>query len=184
MNTYIAILRGINVSGKNIIKMDALKDLFINSGYINVRTYIQSGNIVFRTDISQNYEIEESIKFSIAQQFGFDVPVIMLKANELKRIINDNPFLKDLDKETQYMHVTFLSDIPDPGKIDRLREGEYGSDKFVYSERNIYLYCPMGYGKTKLTNTVLENRLKVTATTRNWKTCTELLKIAENLIIT
>ncbi|MBK7096372.1 MAG: DUF1697 domain-containing protein [Saprospiraceae bacterium] len=184
MNTYIAILRGINVSGKNIIKMDALKDLFVNSAYKNVQTYIQSGNIIFGTDIYQNYIIEENIRTSIAHQFGFDVPVIVLKADELKRIINDNPFLKDENIETQYLHVTFLSDIPDHEKIDRLRDGEYGSDKFVYLEQTIYLYCPGGYGKTKLTNTMLESKLKVNATTRNWKTVNELLKMAENLINT
>ena len=181
MNTFIAILRGINVSGKNIIKMQVLKDLLIKSGFANVQTYIQSGNIVFQTRISDNSVLEQKIRDSISGEFGFSVPVMVLKNDELRKIIDANPFLKDPSKEIQFLHITFLSDSPDKEKINILREKQYGADEFEYSGKVIYLYCPSGYGNTKLTNTMLENKLKVTATTRNLKTSQELLKIAENL---
>lgn len=184
MHTYISILRGINVSGYRMIKMDALRQLFSDLGFKNVHSYIQSGNMVFQSQESDPQILENKIAERIMEQFGFEVPVIVKELDELKQIVADNPFLKDKTKDIASLHVTFLSDKPGQEGIDSLKTGEYLTDEFYIFDKAIYLYCRNGYGKTKLTNGLLEKKLKVTATTRNWKTTNELISIAQKMIAT
>jgi uncharacterized protein (DUF1697 family) len=179
MTTYISILRGINVSGHRIIKMEALRQLFAELGFSAIQTYIQSGNVVFQYRKTIQKKLEILISNAISDKFGFDVPVIVRELNELKQIVKSNPFISDKTKDTSFMHVTFLSDEPGKEKIVKLGEGDYKGDEFRYNNKTIYLYCPGTYGDSKLTNSYLENKLKVNATTRNWKTTNELLIIAE-----
>ena len=182
MKTYISILRGINVSGQKLIKMDALRKMYENMGYHDVTTYVQSGNVVFSSNDIEPHKIEDEISLQIEKEFGFIVPVIVLTADKLKQIIDNNPFLTDPDKDQAFFHVTFLSSKPsnfDPKAIeDKKQEGE---DLF-FTDDAIYLYCPNGYGNTKLTNNLLEAKLKVRATTRNWKTTNELYKMSQKVI--
>ena len=180
MITYISILRGINVSGQKLIKMDALRNLYDNLGFHNVSTYIQSGNVIFRSDDIDTHKLEQKIFRQIEKEFGFEVPVIVLSVDKLKYIIDNNPFLKDTNKDMAFLHVTFLSSKPDyydPKVIeDKKQEGE---DVF-FTDDAVYLYCPNGYGRTKLTNNYLETKLKTGASTRNWKTMIELFKMSQN----
>ena len=177
MITYISILRGINVSGQKLIKMDALRKLYENLGFHNVTTYVQSGNVIFGSNDIDTHKLEQKISQQIEKEFGFEVPIIVLTVDKLKYVIENNPFLKDLDKDHAFLHVTFLSSKPecyDPNVIEyKKQEGE---DVF-FTDDAVYLYCPNGYGNTKLTNTFLESKLKVGATTRNWKTTNMLLKM-------
>ncbi|MDP4278021.1 MAG: DUF1697 domain-containing protein [Bacteroidota bacterium] len=179
MTTYISILRGINVSGQNLIKMDALQKLYENLGFHNVTTYVQSGNVVFKGDDFELNSLEQRISRQIEKDFGFDVPVIVLTVDKLKQIIDNNPFQNDLKKEHSYLHVTFLSSNPDHYAKKTIESKKQDEEEISFSENAIYLYCPRGYGKTKLTNNFLEAKLKVVATTRNWKTTNELFKIAQ-----
>jgi uncharacterized protein (DUF1697 family) len=181
MNIYIVLLRGVNVSGKNILKMSELTDRLIKAGFIDVKTYIQSGNIVFSYEVTPYQELEKKLKDLVLENFNLDIPVDVLSYEEIRKAIEFNPFIRDTAIDIQHLHVTFLSGVPDEEKIIGIKNGNYGSDQFFYSEKLIYLHCPKGYGKTKLTNTMLESKLKVNATTRNWKTINELLKMAENL---
>ena len=112
MTTYISILRGINVSGQKIIKMDALKRMYEKLNFENVQTYVQSGNVIFSVKETDTKEIEKIISSQIEKEFGFDVPVIVLSAKILGTIIENNPFTKDNSKEPQFLHVTFLADNP------------------------------------------------------------------------
>jgi uncharacterized protein (DUF1697 family) len=178
MATYISILRGINVSGQKVIKMDVLKVLYEDLNFKNVKTYIQSGNIVFQYTSTAHTELEQLISRKINQQFGFDVSVMVMNIEKLTRIISNNPFIKDETKDISHLHVTFLSSVIE--KVDKEIINQYKSagEEFLISDDVIYLYCPNGYGKTKLSNTFFEKKLKVGATTRNWKTTNELLKIA------
>ena len=107
------------------------------------------------------------------------MPVIIIELNKLKQIIANNPFLNDETKDIAHLHVTFLSDIPEVTNVSRIVNGEYQNDEFQLMDSAIYLYCPESYSKSKLTNGFFENKLKVTATTRNWKTTNELFSIAE-----
>lgn len=182
METYISILRGINVSGQKLIKMEELRKMYENLGLSNVTTYVQSGNVLFTAD---NYEIKK-LELIITQQiendFEFSVPVLVLTAGDLKQIINNNPFLADPHKEQSYMHITFLSSKPKDYKKETIESKKQNDEEIYFSEKVIYLYCPKGYGRTKLTNTFLESKLKVVATTRNWKTSNKLLEIANSII--
>ena len=178
MNTYISILRGINVSGKNLIKMEALRNIYENLGFKNVTIYVQSGNVIYSTSDSNITEMEEKIVNEIEKDYGIVVPVMVMSDKKLIQIINQNPFIKDSSKEMTYLHVTFLSSQINNIDIKTIEEKKQENEDVVINRDVVYLYCPNGYGKTKLNNNFLESKLKVTATTRNWKTTNELLRIA------
>lgn len=182
MAIYISILRGINVSGQKLIKMDALQKLYENLDFRSVRTYVQSGNVVFTVNKSKPEEIAQIITKQIKKVLGFDVLLIVLTIDNLKQIINSNPFLEDRDKDKTFLHVTFLSSKPQKFDINSIKEKKLIGEEISFTNNAVYLYCPNGYGKTKLTNGFLETKLKVSATTRNWKTTNELLKIAQETI--
>jgi uncharacterized protein (DUF1697 family) len=177
MKKFISILRGINVGGHKKIKMDALRQLFINLGYRNVKTYIQSGNVIFSSENTESGELEKIIAQEIIQTFGFEVPVLIFSAEELTDILENNPFGTDDAKDPSFIYITFLSENPNPDILKKIAGSTFRPDEFVNINRAVYLYCPGGYGNTKLTNTFFENKLKLTATTRNLNTATELFKL-------
>ncbi|HEY6976364.1 MAG TPA: DUF1697 domain-containing protein [Chitinophagaceae bacterium] len=180
MTTYISILRGINVSGQKLIKMDALRKSYEKLGFHNVSTYVQSGNVIFMgKDGFELNKLGQKISRQIEKDFGFDVPVIVLSIDKLKQIIDNNPFLKDPGKEQTFLHVTFLSSKPDKYDYKTIEEKKQNGEEVFFADNAVYLYCPNGYGNTKLSNSFLETKLKVGATTRNWKTTNELLKMAQ-----
>ena len=181
MKTYVAILRGINVSGKNKIKMDALKSSFSSLGFEKVQTYIQSGNVVFQYQEMSSEDLAELINKQILDDFGFDVPVLVLEAVQLASILKNNPFVGDESKEVQFLHVTFLKEHPANVNEEKITAHVKGAEEFAISDGVVYLYCPHGYGKTKLNNNFFESQLKVPATTRNWKTTLKLLEIAKEI---
>lgn len=181
MQTYISILRGINVSGHKMIKMNELVSLFESLHFENVKTYIQSGNVIFQTHETDVHDLAKRIEAKISEQFGFEVPVLVKEKNDIISVIQNNPFLKLSDKDVTKLHVTFLSQEPDKSNLDKINQGQYLPDEYILSGSIIYLYCPNGYGNTKLNNNFLENKLKVVATTRNWKTVNELMKMAEHI---
>jgi uncharacterized protein (DUF1697 family) len=181
MAIYISILRGINLGGHNTIKMDALKELFVGIGAVNIQTYIQSGNVVYQSDDKNSEELNVLISDEIRRQFGFDVPTMTTTFDELNHIVGSNPFAVDETKEPSFLHVTFLADKPLSENAAKINTAEYLPDEFLLSGKAVYLYCPNGYGKTKLSNSFFERKLKVSATTRNWKTTSELLTIANKM---
>ncbi|TAG11077.1 MAG: DUF1697 domain-containing protein [Sphingobacteriia bacterium] len=182
MTTYISILRGINVSGQKLIKMDALRKSYENLGFHNITTYVQSGNVIFSGNNVNPNELVQIITRQIETDFGFKVPIIVLTINNLKKIIDSNPYLKDSNKDTTFLHVTFLSSKPQKINFTAVEEKKLSGEEIFFTDDAVYLYCPNGYGKTKLTNGFLETKLKIGATTRNWKTTNELLKIAQEKI--
>ncbi len=180
METYIAILRGINVSGHRIIKMADLKLMFEELKFKNIHTYIQSGNVVFQAKKSPSEKLQNIIEKKIVELFSFEVPVIVLEYTKLEQIIANNPFRLDHTIDEKMLHVTFLSTIPEKKYSESLPQKSDANDQFVLDGSVIYLYCPNGYGNTKLTNNFFEKILKTSATTRNWKTTLQLLEIATN----
>jgi uncharacterized protein (DUF1697 family) len=180
MQTYISILRGINVSGQKTIKMDALRAMFEDLKFTNVKTYIQSGNVIFQYKKTDCKSLENIISQKIKEEFTFDVPVIVITKEDFENIYNNNLFVNDHNKDIQKLHVTFLSQIPNQLNINKIA-GNFAPDEFIFNETAIYLYCPEGYGSTKLNNNFFESKLKVTATTRNWKTVTELMQLAKSI---
>jgi uncharacterized protein (DUF1697 family) len=182
MNTYVAILRGINVGGKRMIKMDALKQLFTSLGFLNIETYIQSGNLFFQCKKTNEEKLAATIAKEIESVFAFDVPTIVKNVEELKQIVTNNPFTEDKKKLTEHFHVTFLATAPTKTNIDSIAKLTFGDDAFVIIDKVVYLYCPNSYSNSKLTNGFFENKLKVIATTRNWKTCNALVNISEKMM--
>ncbi len=181
VKTYISVLRGVNVGGHKKVKMDALRAVYLELGFVNVCTYIQSGNVIFQDGTAQTNELERVVGLRIAETFGFEVPVIVLELSELRDIVRRNPFAFSRSDEATHLYVTFLSSIPSPEAIGAIREAKFTPDECHVTDRAAYLFCPGGYGKTKFTNTFVEGKLKVVATTRNWKTAGELLAIAEKV---
>lgn len=177
-NTFIALLRGINVSGCNKIKMTELKQLFIELGFDDVTTYIQSGNVVFQTNLEEHDKIEQQIINSIKQTFGYLVQVIVLTKNSLETIYASNPFLHEPNIDITKLHVTLLSNKPNENDILPLKTLSKNGDTFIIIDKTIYLYCPNGYGKTLLNNNFFERKLKISATTRNWNTISKLVEIS------
>lgn len=176
MNTYVAVLRGINVSGQRIIAMKDLKSLFQKAGYENVMTYIQSGNIVFGSAEKNTKKIEKNIGDMIRDFYNFEVPVLVLSEEEMTKIYTNNPYVEK-KKDIMKLHVTLLEKIPESKLIASVRDEKYQSDEFIIDDSTIYLYCPDGYGMTKFSTTFFEKKLGVPATTRNWKTITALLDL-------
>ncbi len=180
MNTYICILRGINVSGHRIIKMDALRNLFQKLLFQDIQTYIQSGNVIFKSDQQNKKQLEESIQSKILEVFGFEVSVLVKSIEELTTVFDNNPFIISGSEDVSKLHVTFLSNKPDEINIESLSEVNFGSDKYKIINDVVYIFCPEnGYGKSKLSNQLIESKLKVNATTRNWKTITQLLDLVK-----
>lgn len=180
MATYIALLRGINVSGRNTIKMIDLKQLFIELGYRKVTSYIQSGNMIFDSNITEQSEIEQQIKNAINQTFGYSVHVLVLSKKYLAAIFKSNPFIQKTNIDTSKLHVTLLSDEPFSEGIEQIKELSTNQDAFEIIDICIYLYCPNGYGNTKLNNILFERKLKSSATTRNWNTISKLRELCNS----
>lgn len=178
MKTYIVILRGINVSGRNKIKMKELAELLNRSGLQNVRTYIQSGNIVFDHDDKPPRYFEELIHKALFDEFGYRVPVIVMLREYLNKVISENPFLSRKDVYPDKLHVTFLSEYPDKAHTHLPLEVRYPPDEALPGDKAFYVLCPEGYGRTKYNNDFFEKKTKVAATTRNWKTCNKLLDMS------
>jgi uncharacterized protein (DUF1697 family) len=173
------MLRGINVSGHNPIKMPELKILCENLGYKEVQTYIQSGNIIFKTTDNQTAkDVSSKVECAILKQFGFHVPVITRTPDELQEIINGNPLRNADGTVADKIYITFLENEPLPEDTGKINPVGYLPDRFVIKGKEIYIDCAGGYGTTKLSNTFFENKLKVRATTRNWKTVNALLELA------
>jgi uncharacterized protein (DUF1697 family) len=176
---YISFLRGINVSGQKKIKMIDLKNIFESLNYKNVKTYVQSGNVVFDYASTDTIKLAGQIEDKISQIYGFEVKTIIHTADELENIISNNPFIKEPDIEPDKLHITFLLDIPEPSAILSLNIKKEENEKFIIISREVYLYCPNGYGNTKLNNAIFERKLKTVATTRNWKTINNLLELSK-----
>ena len=174
MAVFLSILRGINVGNKQI-KMADLKKLYEELGFENVRTFIQSGNVVFESKTTT--KLAQKIEQKINEAYKFDVPVIIITEKELQKIIDLNPFLKQKNIELDKLHVTYLGEEPTKENITKTEAYNYAPDLFHISGKAVYVYCPNGYGNTKINNTFFENKLKVSATTRNWKTTNALLNL-------
>jgi|SRR5437867_10803948 len=181
MPAYVAMLRGINVAGHKTIRMDHLRELCSGLGFRHVETYVQSGNFVFQTPISNPAAVSKRIGETIHHSLGFDAPVIIRTSQQMRNVIVNNPFLKEKDIDSTKLHVTFLSETAQKKSLKNLEALSPGPDLFYVAPREIYLYCPGGYGKTRLSNIAIEKALSVRATTRNWKTTRTLFEMVSKL---
>jgi uncharacterized protein (DUF1697 family) len=177
MITYISILRGINVGGQRKILMADLKTLYENLGFKEVVTYIQSGNVVFKTEtVMDSIDLTQKIEKVIAEHYPFTVPVLVRTQSEWHNVLISNPFLKDNAFDLEKVYVTFLDELPDTVLLDKIKNLDFAPEQFIILGKEIYLYTS-DYGNTKLSNHFFEKKLKVKATTRNWKTVQRLFEL-------
>ncbi len=180
MKKYISILRGINVSGQKKIIMADLKTLYEKLGFGDVLTYIQSGNVVFTSPDADTTAMKTKIEGAIKTKYGFDVPVDVRTAADYDDIIENCPFENiDVEKDGTKVLLTFLSNHPSADKMAEAQKAASQSETMVLRDTVLYLHCPDGYGRTKLSNVFLERKLGVSATTRNWKTVLKLNQLAK-----
>jgi uncharacterized protein (DUF1697 family) len=177
MFTHLALLRGINVSGHNMIKMEALKMALQNIGFQNVLTYIQSGNVFIDTEEENPAKVGFIIKQEIFKTFGFDVPIIIIGKNDLEKCLERNPFLKEKELDTKKLYVAFVSVLLKKESINDLKMSQFKPDEAVVDETRIFIKYSVGAGKTKLDQKYIEKKLNCIATIRNWNTVTQLLKM-------
>lgn len=182
-NIYIALLRGINVSGKNIIKMDLLTNLFNELGFDYVQTYIQSGNVVFTSKEGNHIEIEKKLINGIFEKFNLDISVIVINFVDFRDILNNCQLLKLNDININNIYISFLSERPFNYDKMKINSKKNESELIEFSDNTIYLYCPTGYGNTKISNNFLESVLKVNITTRNLNTSNKLLDLGNKINI-
>lgn len=177
MTTYISLLRGINLGAHYKIKMPDLTALYESLGLTDVKTYLQSGNVVFTHEESDHTRLAETIKAKIEEVYGYNVPILVLDADELRHIAHSNPFLTERPADPAHLHATFLAHPPNDERVRGFVPPKSGEDEFILVGSVIYLLCPNGYGQTKLTNNLFENKLKVQGTTRNWRTVSALVEM-------
>ncbi|MBJ2173707.1 DUF1697 domain-containing protein [Aureibaculum sp. A20] len=176
MKKYIAILRGINVGGKRKILMADLQQLLNKNGFKNCSTYIQSGNVLFLSDKTV-LEIEKEIKQTIFKKYGFDVPVLVRTVNEIENVFHNNPFLPE-QADINKLYVAFLAEIPSDENLEKLNAIHFDNANFEIHGKHVFMQYYTKSSDSKLTNNLIENKLKVTATSRNWKTVTKLFELS------
>ncbi|HRG53596.1 MAG TPA: DUF1697 domain-containing protein [Bacteroidia bacterium] len=181
MKTYIALLRGINVSGQKMIKMAALQELFNALNLKNAKTYIQSGNVVFQYKGDDLAPLQKKVEKKIKDTFGFEVPVILVPADSIEGVLKNNPFIKKKDCDFDKLYFIFFNGTVDKAALDKISQGNYGTDEFAVKGNVIYLHLPNNYGNTKLNNNFFESKLKITASARNLKTLNALKAMAEEI---
>ncbi len=177
MTTYVAMLRGINVSGRNKLAMEDLRALVASVGGTRVRTYIQSGNAVFASRRSAP-SLVELLQGELVKALGNEVPVLVRTKEELALVTQSNPFVGGA-QDFPWLHVTFLAAVPGDEAVEAAGNRRPDGDEFRIVGREVYLRCPNGYGTTKLTNAFFEKKLGAQATTRNWKTVVKLADMTQ-----
>lgn len=180
MNTYIALLRGINVSGQRKVPMADLRSMLHRMDFINIFTYIQSGNVIFGSDNKDTAILEERIKQQIRDSFGFEVPILVKSEADFRKIIEKNSFIDPEALEQNQVYFVLLKNTPEKDRLMKFEKERFENEKFSLTEECVYLLCEKGYGKAKLNNNLIERKLKVEATTRNYRTMMKLWEMARN----
>jgi uncharacterized protein (DUF1697 family) len=176
LSTNVALLRGVNLGSKNRMLMVDLSRMFVEAGCTDVRTYIQSGNVIFTASQSKLEKLPALIAKKIADRFGFKIPVVLRTVEQLGETIQNNPFLKAGAAEDT-LHVYFLAGLPDARNINSLDPKRSSPDAFCVRGRDVYLQMPNGMARTKLTNAYFDSKLATISTARNWRTVLKLFEL-------
>ncbi|MBT8262953.1 MAG: DUF1697 domain-containing protein [Flavobacteriaceae bacterium] len=172
MYRYIALLRGINVGGHKKLPMAELRTLFESLGFVDVQSYIQSGNVVFSSEEKVSGEV---ISEAIKGEYGWKVPVLIKTPDEINGILDNCPFPKEAKEKSYFM---FLFQPPSTENIKTTLSFQYPDEEYVITPQCVYFYCSQGYGRAKLSGNLFEQKLKVSVTARNYRTMTKLIELA------
>ena len=181
MTVIISMLRGVNVGGHNKIKMDSLRGLYESLGLRDVQTYVQSGNVIFRTEARDLHLLPQRIEKGIERNFGFRTDVIVRTSSELRDVIARNPFATRRGIDPSKFLVTFLARDPDPEASDKVLKIKADPEELRIDGRELYIYFPNGIARPKLSWLAIAKMLKSPGTGRNWNTVTKMLEIADRL---
>jgi uncharacterized protein (DUF1697 family) len=176
--THLALLRGINVGGKNKLPMKDLASMFTEAGCETVKSYIQSGNVIFCAKAATARRVSERVAQMIAERFGHRTTVVLRTRDQVRDVVANNPFLAagmPLDR----LHVVFLADLPNQGQVESLDPRRSSPDEFIVRGQEIYLHLPSGVADSKLTNAYFDSKLATVSTGRNWRTVTKLLEMMD-----
>ena len=177
MKTYIALFRGINVGGKNVLPMKELVAMLESIGAQNVKTYVQSGNAVFQSEETSASTLSNTISTTIKQRRGFEPQVLLLELEELQKAVESNPF-PEAESEPKTLHVHFLASVPQNPDFDALESIKTERERFVLKDSVFYLHAPDGIGRSKLAANT-EKLLGVSMTSRNWRTVCKVIAMAK-----
>jgi len=175
MATQVALLRGVNVGGKNKLPMRDLADMFATAGCENVRTFIQSGNVIFTASRKVSARLAAVVAEGISERFGYRTPVILRTLQELREVVSNNPFPQGEER----LHVMFLKERPSAERVAALDPKRSAPDAFIVRGADVYLHLPNGAGVSRLTNAWFDSKLTTVSTLRNWRTVTKLLALME-----
>ena len=181
MGLYLALFRGINVSGKNIIKMESLRKQMELAGYNSVKTYIQSGNVVFEAKETSKTDLSVAIELLIKKEYSHDITVFVLDREDMNKVAANNPYATkdELEEGSKKLYVTFLSGVPQKENIQKLYDAPIGDDLIEFKDNILYFKLAEKASDSKLSNNFIESKLKLRATTRNWNTTIKLLIMLE-----
>jgi uncharacterized protein (DUF1697 family) len=174
--TYLALLRAVNVGGKNKLPMKVLVEICKEAGCKNVRTFIQSGNVIFDATSRAQAQLPGKIASLIAERFGYRTPVIVRSLNQISDVVANNPFLEQGGAE-EALHVLFLADVPAAEVVAGLDPNRSPGDAFIVRGQEIFLKLTNGVADCKLTNNYFDKKLGTISTGRNWRTVTKLLEL-------
>jgi len=176
MKKYIALLRGINVGGRRKILMQNLKILLSGLGFENVQTYIQSGNVIFEAKEEDKDLLVQQIQASISNKYGFAVPTIVIEASDYQKIIANNPFINE-QVDIKKLYLIFLVEKPNSEAVETFNQLDFALDEYVIKNKVIYIQYENKISESKLSTTIIERKLTVVATARNWRTSMKLLNL-------
>lgn len=176
MKTYIVLLRGVMPSGKNKVPMAQLREVLTNAGFENVRTYIQSGNVLVDSDLSAK-EVETSMHKLIKQHIGADLAVVARTPTQFKKLLDENPFQNGYDRSRVFF--VLFEKPPSTKKVQELVANDYSPEKLVITRNAAYMYIPGTYGRGVLSGGFLEKKLEVPATMRNYNTTSKLIEMSK-----
>jgi uncharacterized protein (DUF1697 family) len=178
MEVYIALLRGVNVGGRNKLPMKRLAAIVEDVVGGSATTFIQSGNVVFEAARDRREELPDAIQRAILEEESIATPVVLRTLDELRSVVTGNPYI-EAGCDLKQLHVAFLAEEPAAARVATLDPQRSPPDEFTVRGREIYLRCPDGLARTKLTNAYFDSRLETTSTVRNWRTTVELVALAE-----
>jgi len=181
MAVVIALLRAVNLGPYNKVKMETLRERLTGLGFGNVQTYIQSGNVVFKTKAKDLTRTAKKIEKTIEEHFGVKTTVVVRSPAEMRSVIARNPFAKRSSIHPGKLYIFFLAGEPMPEARDKIAQIKVASEELWLDGCELYTYYPDGMGKSKLTPAAIERALKVSGTARNWNTVSKLLEMAEAL---
>ena len=181
MNNYVALLRAVNVSGANKIRMAELKELFLEMGFSNPITYLQSGNVVFSSSQNDTKQLEQLVSSKIKDHYGYEIEVFVLPKLSFLNVYFSNPFNDKKAIDVKKLCVVFLRSFPKIEEFEGINNGPASDEIMTLDSTVIYMYCKNGFGKAKVTNNFLEKKLKLRATTRNWNTVTNLQRLLNDI---